>query len=70
MKASPTPGNYLIVLLFGTLIAGGQLVHAQDSVTLQNGQRRAGKITGVSGGNIQIQVPTPDGKGAVTTTLP
>lgn len=70
MKASPTPGNYLTVILLGTLLAGGQLLRAQDSVTLQNGQRREGKITGVSGGNIQLQIATPDGKGSVTSTVP
>lgn len=70
MKASPTPGNYFTALLFGTLLAGSALVHAQDSVTLQNGQRREGKIVGISGGNVQIQVPTPDGKGSVASTVP
>lgn len=70
MKASPTPGNYLTVLLLGLVVAGSSFTHAQDSLLLQNGERRVGKIAGITGGNIQLQVPSPAGSGSVTSTVP
>jgi len=71
MKASPTPGNYLTVLLLGVIIAGSSVTHAQDSLLLQNNERRIGKISGVSGGNVQLQGPAPGGAaGTITSTVP
>ena len=54
MKASPLPSVVLAVALAAAVFPPG--VRAQDSVVLRNGQVREGKIVGVSGGNIRIQV--------------
>ena len=54
MKASPLPSIVLAVALAAAVFSPG--VRAQDSVVLRNGQVREGKIVGVSGGNIRIQV--------------
>lgn len=42
---------------------------AQDSVTLKNGQRREGKITGLSGGNIRLSI-SAQGAGTVESSVP
>jgi len=56
MKASPLPGTLRTGLLLAALAIGATAV-AQDTVVLQSGLTREGKIVGVSGGNVRVQTP-------------
>lgn len=54
MKASPRPLD--CALIFAGLFVLCPLASAQDAVVLKSGVTRDGKITGVSGGNVRVQV--------------
>ncbi len=64
MKASSLPS----LILAATLIAGSSwasLASAQDTLIRKSGQKTEGKITGVKGGKVRIQI----GSGATTIPL-
>ncbi|MBU3664486.1 MAG: tetratricopeptide repeat protein [Chthoniobacterales bacterium] len=63
MKASPHPLRS--ALMFAAWLALCPPGSAQDAVTLNNGQVREGKITGVSGGNVRVQI-----SGGAATGIP
>lgn len=74
MNASPShPFSSRLLptcLLAAIALAAGLLpCLAQDSVTLKNGQRREGKITGVNGPNIRLAISAA-GAGRVETSVP
>jgi len=62
VKASPLPS--ILLAAAGTALAIAPGAWAQDTVVLRNGQVREGKVVGVAGGNIRIQM------GASTTGTP
>ena len=56
MKASPrVPQRFFLVL--AALATASLPVAAQDAVVMKSGATREGKITGVSGGNVRLQIP-------------
>lgn len=55
VKASSLPALLVAAL---ALLLGGFDARSQDTVVLKSGVVREGKVTGVSGGNIRIQMPT------------
>jgi tetratricopeptide (TPR) repeat protein len=56
MKASPrVPHRFFLVL--AALATASLSVAAQDAVVMKSGATREGKITGVSGGNLRLQIP-------------
>jgi hypothetical protein len=70
MKASPTPGKFPTLILCGLLIlpTGLSELHAQHSVTLRDGSRREGNITGVTNNNVRIQTQI-EGRGQIETSV-
>ncbi len=68
VKASSLPVLLLAAgLALGTATAS---VQAQDKVTLRSGPTREGKIVGVSGPNLRLEVKMPGAAGTATQTLP
>jgi len=55
MKASPLALPLLLAAVLGAA-AWPPPAHAQDSVILQSGLTREGKVVGVTGGNIRLQI--------------
>jgi hypothetical protein len=60
---------YRLLPLAALLTFGLASLPAQDSVTLKNGQRREGKITGVSNNTIRIAI-SAQGAGTVESSVP
>lgn len=56
MKASPLAPLPRIALFVATVLMTASWVAAQDAVVLKSGLTREGKITGVSGGNVRLQI--------------
>ncbi len=54
MKASPLALSRLLIVL--ALCLAATPLRAQDAVVLKSGLTREGKITGVSGGNVRLQI--------------
>jgi predicted negative regulator of RcsB-dependent stress response len=55
MKASPLAPRLLAILVC-CVLASAAGVSAQDAVVLQSGETREGKVVGVSGGNVRLQI--------------
>jgi len=63
MKASPLAPR-LPALLVCLAFAGAAVSSAQDAIVMQSGETREGKVVGVSGGNVRLQIA------GATTGLP
>lgn len=63
MKASPRT-HIFVAAVIATLIGAASTASAQDAVVLKSGLTREGKIVGVSGGNVRLQI------GASTAGIP
>lgn len=59
----------LLIPVLALFLVSPMTLSAQDSVTLKNGQRREGKITGLSGGNIRLAI-SAQGAGTVESSVP
>jgi hypothetical protein len=70
MKASPTPGKFPALLLCGIFLLPACFteLHAQHSITLRDGSRREGTITGISNGNVRIQTQI-EGRGQIEASV-
>ncbi len=73
MKASPCHGFLpipkFVVFLILAISCHSYAQNQDDSLTLNNGQRREGQIMGVTGGNVQLQI-TAAGAGKVQSSVP
>ncbi len=68
VKASSLPSLLLAAGLAFGLAAGS--AKAQDKVTLRSGPVREGRVVGVAGGNLRLEIKAPGGAAATTISMP